>query len=116
MVPLWDYEVTLDFWPLKRGGGSTDTPESPDRPVSSNDAPEYRAVSGSYYGFYFEASGTAKEIYLELSLQVSMYQSFFPDDEIRFQFHTYDLDLAMVTGRLNADQNIEGYKHEDYDW
>ena len=57
------------------------------------------------------------EIYRDLSMQLSMYQDFFFDDLIKITFHTDDLDMTKVTRRLNADQHIEGFEHEeDYDW
>lgn len=102
MVPVWDYTVTLDFWQTKGAIGDPDA--------------EFRVICGSYYGFYFESYGTAREIYHDLSLQVSMYRSFFDEDMIRIHFHTYDHDMQKVVNRLNADQHIEGYKREDYDW
>lgn len=103
MVPCWDYTVNLDFWHMSGPVGTTEG--------------EFHVKNPGYGGFYFEAYGTVREIYNELSMQVAYYQNFFSDDFITITFHTDDLDMQMITRRLNADQHIEGYEHEEkYDW
>lgn len=101
-VPKWDYRITLDFW---QTSGHIDDPNA-----------EYRVHGNGYNGFYFQAEGTAKEIYDELSMQLCYYRDFFSDDLIRLTFQTDDFDVQKITKRLNADQHIEGFEHEDYDW
>ncbi len=102
-IPQWDYTISLDFWQITGKIGTTEG--------------EFRARSGGGGPFYFEAYGTVGEIYRDLSMQVSFYQDFFFDDLIKITFHTDDLHMTKVTRRLNADQHIEGFEHEeDYDW
>ena len=101
-VTKWDYIVSLECWHTKG-------------PICDPNA-EYRVYGGRHNGFYFQAEGTAKEIYNELSMQLCHYQDFFHDDLIRLTFQIDDYDIEKVAMRLNADQHIEGFEHEDYDW
>ena len=102
-MPKMHYKATLDVWCVK--GFSTD-PDS-----------IYRVRSNRFEGFYFESEGTAKEVYRDLSFQLSVYNSYFYDDIIDIRFQTMDGQLTEVTNRLNADQHIKGFKHEDeFDW
>ncbi|MCR5849218.1 MAG: hypothetical protein K6G92_00710 [Bacteroidaceae bacterium] len=96
-----EFEASLDSWCLKGFG----------EPGSL-----YRVKGNRFNGFYFQAEGTVKEIYIELSSQLGAYQEFFHDDLISIRFYIDDPDLMKITNRLNADQRIEGYKHENYDW
>jgi hypothetical protein len=73
----------------------------------------YRVRSNRFEGFYFQAEGTAKEVYQELSYQLSVYMGAFYDDIIYIRFQTTDGQLTEVTNRLNANQHIEGFEHED---
>lgn len=102
-MPKMHYKATLDVWCVK--GFSTD-PDS-----------IYRVRSNRFEGFYFESEGTAKEVYRDLSFQLSVYNSYFYDDIIDIRFQTMDGQLTEVTNRLNADQHIKGFEHEDKsDW
>jgi hypothetical protein len=77
----------------------------------------YRVRSNRWDGFYFQSDGTAKEVYNDLSYQLRVYAGNFYDDLIDIRFETNDGQLLHVTNRLNADQGIEGFEHEDeYDW
>ena len=98
------FKVTLDVWCMK---GFSDDPDA-----------IYRVRSNHHHGFYFQTEGTAKEVYHDLSYQLSAYMSFFYDDIISIRFQTDDGQLLKVTNRLNADQHIEGFEHEDdySDW
>ena len=73
----------------------------------------YRVRSNRFEGFYFQAEGTAEEVYQELSYQLSVYMGAFYDDIIYIRFQTTDGQLTEVTNRLNANQHIEGFEHED---
>ena len=97
------YKATLDVWCVK---GFNDDPDS-----------IYRVRSNRFEGFYFESEGTAKEVYHDLSFQLSVYNSYFYDDIIDIRFQTMDGQLTEVTNRLNADQHIKGFEHGDKsDW
>jgi len=102
-VPVYDFKATLDVWCMK---GHDDGPNS-----------IYRVRSNHYEGFYFQSEGTAKEVYHDLSFQLSVYRGYF-EDIFHIRFQTNDGQLLKVTNRLNADQYIEGFKHEDdySDW
>ena len=93
------FKATLDVWCMKGFG------EEPDA--------VYRVRSNRWDGFYFQSEGTADEVYHDLSYQLSVYTSYFYDDIIDIRFQTDDGQLLDVTNRLNADQGIEGFKHED---
>lgn len=99
---VYDYEVSLDSWCMSGFG----------EPGSV-----YRVRGNRWSGFYFQSEGTCKEIYHDLSYQLSVYRTYC-DDLITIRFHSDDLDLLKVTNRLNADQHIEGFEHEDdySDW
>ena len=101
-MPVYDFEATLDTWCMKGFGG----PDS-----------VYRVRSNVHQGFYFQTEGTRKEIYHDLSYQLAIYKSYFPD-LFTISFRSDDLGLLKVTNRLNADQGIEGFHHEDdySDW
>ena len=73
----------------------------------------YRVRSNRFEGFYFQAEGTAKEVYQELSYQLSVYMGAFYDDIIYIRFQTTDGQLTELTNRLNANQHIEGFEYED---
>ena len=98
------FKATLDVWCLK---GFDDDPDA-----------IYRVRSNRCQGFYFQSEGTAKEVYYDLSYQLSAYMGFFYDDIISIRFQTDDGQFLKVTNRLNADQYIEGFEHEDdySDW
>lgn len=93
------YKATLDVWCMKGFDGDADA--------------LYRVRSNRWDGFYFQAEGTADEVYRELSSQLSVYLSYFYDDLISIRFQTGDGQLLKVTNRLNADQHIEGFEHDD---
>ena len=100
-MPIYDFEATLDVWCMQ-GFGEPDS--------------VYRVRSNRYQGFYFYSEGTRKEIYHDLSYQMSVYRTYC-SDLITVHFHSDDLEFLKVTNRLNADQHIEGFKHEDdADW
>ena len=99
---VYDFEVTLDSWCMSGFG----------KPGSV-----YRLRGNHWHGLYFQTEGTRKEIYQDLHYQLSIYKTYF-SDLITVTFQTDDLGLLSVTNRLNADQHIEGFKHEDdySDW
>lgn len=100
-TPIYNFEATLDVWCMQGFG----------KPGSV-----YRVRSNRHQGFYFYSEGTCKEIYHDLNYQMSVYRSYC-SDLITVRFHSDDLDFQKVTNQLNADQLIEGYKHEDdADW
>lgn len=101
-VPVYDFEATLDSWCMS-GFGSPGS--------------VYRVRGNCHQGFYFQSEGTRREIYHDLKYQLSVYQTYC-DKLITINFHSDDLDLLKVTNRLNADQHIEGFEHEDdySDW
>ena len=99
MVQRMRYKATLDVWCIQGFEGEPDA--------------VYRVRSNRFQGFYFQSEGTAEEVYNDLSYQLSVYEGNFYDDLISIQFQTNDGQLTEVTNRLNADQNIEGFKHED---
>ena len=84
-----DYTVTLYITPLN---GSWEEPRY------------YRVKSNRFDGFYFEAEGTADEIYNDLHYQLSCYKSFFHDEISRIEFTTYDMELEDVIEKLNKRQ------------
>ena len=98
-VTKMHYTATLDVWCMK---GFGDEPDA-----------IYRVRSNRHQGFYFQSEGTADEVYHDLSYQLSIYTGYFYDDLIDIRFQTGDGQLTEVTNRLNADQGIEGFKHED---
>ena len=98
-----DYKATLEVWCIDGFSGEADA--------------VYRVRSNRWEGFYFQAEGTAKEVYYDLHAQLSVYQGHFFDDLISIRFQTNDGQLLNVTNRLNADQHIEGFTHDDdADW
>ena len=100
-LPIYNFEATLDVWCME-GFGEPDS--------------VYRVRSNRHQGFYFYSEGTCREIYHDLSYQMSVYRTYC-SDLITVRFHSDDLDFQKVTNRLNADQYIEGFKHEDdADW
>ena len=84
-----DYTVTLFITPLN---GSWEEPRY------------YRVKSNRFDGFYFEAEGTADEIYNDLHYQLSCYKSFFHDEISRIEFTTNDMELEDVIEKLNKRQ------------
>lgn len=68
---------------------------------------EFRVKGNKHSGFYFEAYGTAEEVYNQLSYQRSEYFGLFHDDLISIKFHTYDADMEDVLDRLN--EHCDGY-------
>ncbi|MBO4565360.1 MAG: hypothetical protein J5720_08000 [Bacteroidaceae bacterium] len=102
-LPVMRYDAHLDVMCIKGFGGDKDD--------------VYHVRSNRFDGFYFESEGTEKEIYNDLSYQLHVYQQYFYDDLISIQFLP-DCGLLMkATNRLNADQHIEGFKHDDNaDW
>ena len=99
MVQRMRYKATLDVWCIHGFEGEPDA--------------VYRVRSNRFQGFYFQSEGTAEEVYNDLSYQLSVYEGNFYDDLISIQFQTNDGQLTEVTNRLNADQHIEGFTHED---
>ena len=99
MVQRMRYKATLDVWCIQGFEGEPDA--------------VYRVRSNRFQGFYFQSEGTAEEVYNDLSYQLSVYEGNFNDDLISIQFQTNDGQLTEVTNRLNADQHIEGFTHED---
>ena len=61
----------------------------------------YRVKSNRYEGFYFEAEGTAEEIYNDLISQKHAYMNWFNDDICSITFRTHDMELEDVIKRLN---------------
>ena len=98
-VPVYDYEAQLDVMCLKGFDGEPDA--------------IYRVRSNIYAGFYFEAEGTEKEIYNDLSMQLHTYLDYFHDDVFSIRFLPDCGQLMDVCNRLNAEQHIEGYKYGD---
>ena len=97
------YKATLEVWCIDGFSGEADA--------------VYRVRSNRWEGFYFQSEGTAKEVYYDLHAQLSVYQGHFFDDLISIRFQTNDGQLLNVTNRLNADQHIEGFTHDDdADW
>ena len=102
-IQKMDYKATLEVWCIDGFSGEADA--------------VYRVRSNRWEGFYFQAEGTAKEVYYDLHAQLSVYQGHFYDDLISIRFQTNDGQLLNVTNRLNADQHIEGFTHDDdADW
>ena len=102
-IQKMDYKATLEVWCINGFSGEADA--------------VYRVRSNRWEGFYFQAEGTAKEVYYDLHAQLSVYQGHFFDDLISIRFQTNDGQLLNVTNRLNADQHIEGFTHDDdADW
>lgn len=103
LVQRIHYKATLDVWCMQGFDGEPDA--------------VYRVRSNRFEGFYFQSEGTAHEIYNDLSYQLNAYLGYFYDDVSCIRFQTNDGQLTEVTNRLNADQHIEGFKHEDdADW
>ncbi len=100
-VPVMYYKSTLYILRLKGLEGEPDT--------------VYRVRSNRHEGFYFESQGTEEEIYRDLRYQLSIDQGYFYGELGTICFQTYDGMLKKVINRLNADQMIEGYKHDDND-
>lgn len=100
--PIYDFNSSLDSWCMSGFGKSGSV---------------YRVRSNRHQGFYFEAEGTLREIYHDLSYQLSVYRTYC-DDLITVRFDVDDPDLVTMTNRLNADQHIKGFEHEDdySDW
>lgn len=86
-----DYMATLAITPL---GASWDEPRL------------YRVKSNRYEGFYFEAEGTADEIFNDLDSQKQTYMDWFNDDICSIKFRTFDMELGDVIDRLNNPQLI----------
>ena len=102
-LPVMRYDAHLDVMCIK---GFEDEPDA-----------IYRVRSNRFDGFYFQSEGTEEEVYQDLSYQLGVYQNFFYDDLISIRFLPDCGQLMKVTNRLNADQHIEGFKHEDdADW
>ena len=98
-IQKMEYKATLEVWCVKGFGGDADA--------------VYRVRSNRWEGFYFQSEGTADEVYRDLHAQLSVYQGYFYDDLISIRFQTDDGQLLEVTKRLNADQHIEGFEHDD---
>ena len=90
-LPRMKYMVTLYITPLN---------------ASWEEPCLYRVKSNRYDGFYFEAEGTADEIYNDLHYQLSCYKGYFYDDVSRIDFRTNDMELEDVIEKLN--------KHQEY--
>lgn len=103
IVERMEYDATLDVICLTGFGDSDDD--------------IYRVRSNRFEGFYFQAQGTVHEVYTELGFQLNVYQNYFYDNIISIRFRSSDGQLDKVANRLNADQHIEGFKHDDdYDF
>ncbi len=72
---------------------------------SWEDNRQYRVRSNKAGGFYFEASGTAEEVYRDLDSQRAEYFGLFSDQLISIRFHTNDMELDDVIDRLNEHAN-----------
>ena len=53
------------------------------------------------------------EVYNDLSMQLHTYLHHFHNEVFTIRFQTTDGQLLDVTNRLNAEQRIEGFTHED---
>ena len=73
----------------------------------AEDQREYIVKSNVHDGLYFESSGTAHEIYNDLTYQLSVYHYYLLKNIGAVKFETNDMMLADVLNRLNADQGIE---------
>ena len=68
---------------------------------------EYIVKSPAHQALYFESSGTADEIFSDLSYQLSVYKHYLLEGIGDVKFHSEDMMLADVLNRLNANQGIE---------
>jgi hypothetical protein len=101
MVQRMYFKATLNIMPVRGRGKDT----------------IYRVRSNRFEGFYFQSEGTAHDIYYDLTYQLSIYRDYFYYDIINIRFQTHDEKLEKVIQRLNADQHIEGFEHDDdYDF
>lgn len=98
---IFDFTASMDVMCLKGIG---------DEPGSI-----YRVRGNRFDGFYFEAQGTTKEIYHDLSYQLSTYLSHFQNEVFTIKFQFNDGVMRNVENRLNAEQHIEGYEYDEYD-
>ena len=73
----------------------------------AEDQREYIVKSNVHQGLYFESSGTAQEIYSDLTYQLSVYRYYLLKSLGAVTFDTNDMMLADVLNHLNADQGIE---------
>ena len=89
-----DYECTL-YISITKGD------------FEAEDQREYIVKSNVHDGLYFESSGTADEIYSDLTYQLSVYRYYLLKSIGAVTFETNDAMLAKVLNRLNADQGIE---------
>ena len=99
-VPRLDYKATLEVWCV-------------DKDWDDDENSIYRVHSNRCEGFYFQSEGTPKEIYNDLSFQLSTYLGCFHEDVYSIRFQTNDGQLTQVTNKLNASQRIEGFEDED---
>ena len=90
--PILEYKTTLDVWCVHGFDWEEDA--------------IFRVKSNRCEGFYFQAEGTAHEIYNELSYQMNAYIGHFYDDHIAIKFGTDDGQLAEVCDKLNKDQGL----------
>lgn len=95
MVTKYDYEANL-YISFKRGDFEDDPSKR-----------EYIVKSPTHQSLYFEASGTADEIYSELTYQLSVYNYYLLHGIGSVTFMTNDGLLADVMNRLNARQGIK---------
>ena len=89
-----DYEATL-YISLTKGN------------FKAEDQREYIVKGNVHQGLYFESTGTANEIYSDLTYQLSVYRYYLLKNIGAVKFDTNDMMLADVLNRLNADQGIE---------
>ncbi|MCR5818543.1 MAG: hypothetical protein K6F89_05560 [Prevotella sp.] len=89
MLPILDYRITLFITALS---------------ASWEEPRYYRVKSNRFDGFYFEAEGTAHEIYNDLHYQLACYKGFFHDEVSRIEFTTNDMELEDVIEKLNKRQ------------
>ena len=95
MITKYDYEATL-YISLTKGNFEKDPSKR-----------EYIVKSPSHQALYFESSGSADEIYSDLSYPLSVYSHYLLGGIGCVTFETNDSMLADVLNRLNAKQGIE---------
>ncbi len=87
-VEATDFRVSLDFWPLKG--------------MLEDEGSIIRARSVGRVPFYFEATGTAKEVEADLEVQLSEYLGAFIDQDISIELVSDDGSMQDMVERLNA--------------
>lgn len=95
-----DYEATL-YISITKGDFEKDLEKR-----------EYIVKGNPHQGLYFESVGTPREIYSDLTYQLSVYRHYLLKGIGAVTFDTNDSMLSDVLNRLNADQGIETH-YED---